>query len=357
KLEIQRANSQLKAAKGALLPNVGLDGQYSRNIKRPVFFLPPGEGFGGAGGGSEGTIIEAGFDNSYNIAAQANLPLYNRELRASTRAAETAVQIQEKGLDINKNQIRTQVKQAYYEALLARESLQVLDQSLENAQRNFENIQNQFAKELVPEFDMIRAEVQVENIRPDILQGQNNYEAAVNNLKLLANIPQEIPVFLEGSLFELYENRDDPEVMLSGYTLEDNPELQQLAVQQDLREKQIEVQKAAFYPSLSAFGNYAWQAQANNFNFNNYFWVNTSSIGVQMSIPVFQGLVRVRQIEQARVDLYQTNIQEEYQRKSLSIQAQNALNRIQRAQRSLEAQEKNIAQAERGYQIAQVSYN
>ena len=117
------------------------------------------------------------------------------------------------------------------------------------------------------------------------------------------------------------------------------------------------MQKAAFYPSLSAFGNYAWQAQANNFNFNNYFWVNTSSIGVQLSIPVFQGLVRVRQIEQARVDLYQTNIQEEYQRKSLSIQAQNALNRIQRAQRSLEAQEKNIAQAERGYQIAQVSYN
>ncbi|MBD3631300.1 TolC family protein [Cyclobacterium sp.] len=356
KLEIQRTTSQLKAAKGALLPYISIDGQYLRNIKRPVFFLPPGEGFGGAGGGSEGTIIEAGFDNSYNISAQANLPLYNRELRTSKRAAETAVEIQEKGLDINKNQIRTQVKQAYYEALLARESLQVLDQSLENAQRNFENIQNQFSQELVPEYDMIRAEVQVENIRPDILQGQNSYEAAVNNLKLLANIPQEIPVSLEESLVEFYEN-SDPEVILSGYTLEDNPELQQLAVQQNLRKKQIEVQKAAFYPSLSAIGNYAWQAQANNFNFNNYFWVNTSFIGIQLSIPVFQGLTRVRQIEQARIDLYQTNIQEEYQRKSLSIQAQNALNRIQRAQRSLEAQEKNIAQAERGYQIAQVSYN
>ncbi|MEX2592896.1 MAG: TolC family protein [Anditalea sp.] len=356
KLEIQRATSLLKAAKGAFLPSIGVDGQYSRNIKRPVFFLPPGEGFGGAGGGSEGTIIEAGFDNSYNLSAQANLPLYNRELSASTRAAETAVEIQKKGLDINKNQIRAQVKQAYYEALLARESLQVLGQSLENAQRNYENIQNQFSQELVPEYDVIRAEVQVENLRPDILQGQNNYEAAVNNLKLLANIPEEIPVALEESLVELYES-SNPEMILSGYSIEENPQLQQLDVQQNLQEKQIEVQKAAFYPSLSAFGNYAWQSQANNFNFNNYFWVNTSSVGVQLNIPVFQGLTRIRQVEQARIDLHQTVIQEEYQRKSLSIQAQNALNRIQRAQRSLEAQEKNIAQAKRGYQIAQVSYN
>jgi len=162
RLEIERAISQSKAANGAFLPNVGVDAQYVRNIKRPVFFLPPGEGFGGMPGSDQGTVIEAGFDNSYNMSAQASLPLYNRALIASSRTARKNVEFQERGFDIGENEIRAQVKKAYYDALLARESLQVLDLSLDNAQSNFENIRNQYSQQLVPEYDVIRAEVQVE---------------------------------------------------------------------------------------------------------------------------------------------------------------------------------------------------
>ena len=355
KLEVQRVVSQLKAAKGGFLPNIGVDGQYVRNLKRPVFFLPPGEGFGGGEGSSEGTVIEAGYDNSFNFTAQATVPVYNRELIASNRAAESAVEVQERGLDISENDIRTQVKKAYYEALLARESLEVINLSLQNAHKNFQSIQNLFSRELVPEYDVIRAEVQVENLRPDILQAQNNYEAALYNLKLLAALPQEINISLEESLEEFYENANLLD--LAPYSLEENPQLQQLEAQQELRRQQINVQQAAFYPSLSAFGNYAYQAQANHFELNDYFWVNTSSVGLQVNIPVFEGLIRVRQVEQARIDLEQAEIQAEYQRKALSVQAQNALNRIERARRSLQAQERNIAQAEKGYEIARVSYN
>ncbi|NJX16989.1 TolC family protein, partial [Tamlana crocina] len=87
RLEVERAISQLKAANGAFLPNIGVDGQYVRNIKRPVFFLPPGEGFGGQQGDERGTVIEAGYDNSFNMTAQATLPLYNQSIIASSRAA------------------------------------------------------------------------------------------------------------------------------------------------------------------------------------------------------------------------------------------------------------------------------
>lgn len=354
KLEVERAISQLKAANGAFLPNIGIDGRYVRNIKRPVIFLPFGEGFWSQEGGDEGLVIEAGFDNSFDMTAQATLPLYNQAVIANSRTAKRSVEFQERGLDVSKNEIKTQVKKAYYDALLARESLQVINLSLENAQRNYESIRNQFARELVPEYDVIRAEVQVENLRPDIFTGQNNYEAALFNLKLLTGIPQEIPLELEETLEEFYEEADI--FALEQYSLENNPQLQQLEVQEELREAQINLQQANFYPSLSAFGNYSYQAQSNDFDFNDYFWVNTSSVGLQLSISVFEGFIRIQQVKQARIDLEQTQIQKEFQRKSLSIQAQNAFNRIQRAQRSLQAQERNILQAEKGFEIARVSY-
>ncbi|WP_168193934.1 TolC family protein [Pontibacter sp. SGAir0037] len=355
-LSVKRANSQLRAVNGGFLPQVGIDGQYTRNLKRPVFFLPAGSNFPGAGGGgSEGvTVIEAGSDNSYQLAAQANVPIYSRELILNSRAAKTAVNVNERGLDISRNDIRMQVKKAYYDVLLAQESLKVLQQSLQNAQRNFENTRNQFAQELVPQYDVIRSEVQVENIRPDILQAENSLEAATSNLKLLANIPDEIPVVLVQTLQE-FLNSSNTE-LLTSFGVENNPSLKQLDVQEMLQEQQVQVQQSSYFPSVSAFGNYAYQSQANNFNFREYLWVRTSGVGLQLSVPVFQGFVRSRQIEQAKLDLEQVQIQKQYMSKSLTIQAKNALNRVKRARAALAAQEKNIAQAQKGFEIAQVSY-
>ncbi|MFT2008747.1 TolC family protein [Pontibacter sp. 13R65] len=353
---MRRANSQLKAANGNRLPTVGIDGQYARNLKRPVFFLPADSNFPGGGGGGpeEGTVIEAGFDNSYQLAAQASVPLFNMQVSAGAKAAETAMAVNERGVDITRNDIRMQVQKAYYDALLAQESLVVLTQSLENAQQNFRNTQNQFAQELVPQYDVIRSEVQVENIRPNILQAENNLEAAISNLKLLANIPDEQPVTLVQTLQEFLDNIN-PE-LISSYDVAQNPNLLQLDAQRVLQQQQIKVQQASYYPSVSAFGNYALQTQANTFDFRNYFWVNTSAVGLQLSVPIFQGFIRMRQVEQARLDLEQVEIQQKYLTKSLTIQSRNALNRIKRARAALEAQQDNIAQAQKGFEIAQVSY-
>ncbi|WP_229972452.1 TolC family protein [Pontibacter harenae] len=357
-LEVQRAQSQLKAVKGNFLPQVSVDGQYARNLKRPVFFLPADSNFPGAGGGGtgpdEGTVIEAGFDNSYQLAAQATLPLYNRQLITSAKAARTAINISERGQDISKNEIATQVRKAYYDALLAKESLEVLGRSLENAQQNFTNTQNQFAQQLVPQYDVIRAEVQVENLRPDLLQGENDYEAAISNLKLLANIPDELPVVLAQSLQQLMESTGTE--LLAQYTVENNPNLLQLGAQAVYQQEQIQVQQASYFPTIAAFANYGTQSQSNNFRFSDYFWVNTSSVGLQLNIPVFQGLTRMRSVEQARIDLKQTEIQREYLVRSLNVQARNALNRIQRTRAAMEAQRRNIAQAQKGFEIAQISY-
>src|SRR5690554_2181136 len=96
-LDLQKAEAEQKAVAGGFLPQVSLSGQYDRNIKRPVFFFPAdGGGFPGTGGGgsaSEGTVIEVGFDNSFQTSAQAELPIYNRELIENNRLAKTSIKI------------------------------------------------------------------------------------------------------------------------------------------------------------------------------------------------------------------------------------------------------------------------
>src|SRR5690606_19192062 len=242
-----------------------------------------------------------------------------------------------------------------FEVLFAREALRVLELSLENAAANFEHISNQFSRELVPEFDFIRAEVQVENLKPDIIQSQNELEDAVSQLKLLADIPEYMEITLKVDMESYYDSMKN-EHPLQNINLHNNPSLQQMVFQKELQENQLKVNRAAFMPSVSTFANYAVLSQANNFNFSEYFWVNTSAVGLQVNIPIFQGFSQNRRVDQAKLGVEIAQVQKEYTERSLHIQARNALNRIERSLKSIVPQEKNIAQAERGYQIAKVSY-
>jgi outer membrane protein TolC len=350
-LSVEAAEYRVKEAKGNYLPDINISGSYTRNIKRPVFFLPQGENspFGGNGG-----VIEAGFDNSYMATARANVPVFNERLLNQIRIAEIQEELTESQLQQQKDDIISQVRQTFFNTLLALESFQVLEQNLENARENFQNVQNLFSAGLSPEYDVIRAEVQVENLRPQRENALNSYQASLNQLKLLLNIPMEIPVNLQNSLADYYQEYD--EVDLPEPMVRSNPELENIRIQARLQQQQIELSASAFYPSLSLFGNYQYQAQANNYNFSEYRWVNTSAAGVQLNIPVFAGFTRFNQVNQAEVELQRVELLRNYTRKSLSVRANNALNQVLQARSLIEAQQTNIRQAEKGYQIAQVSY-
>ncbi|KEO74139.1 TolC family protein [Anditalea andensis] len=355
-LEVERAVAEQKAIAGGFYPQIDVSGQYDRNIKRPVFFFPADGALPGADPQPGGNVIEVGFDNAFQASAAANMPIYNKELIESNRLAKTSIKLSQTNLEVNKNELGSRIRKSFFEVLLAQESLRVLELSLANAEQNLANVQRQFEREIVAEYDVIRAEVQVANVLPDIIQAENDLQESLSNLKLLANIPEEINIALEGLLEEMYQqNLIIPN--LGNYDLSNNPVLRQLTYQEDIQEHQISLNQAAFMPRLNTFANYAVLSQANDFNFSDYFWVNTSAVGLQLNIPVFQGFTRNRRMDQARIDLKQAQVQKDYTLRSLNLQSQNALNRMERAYKSIEAQEKNILQAERAFQIAQVSYS
>lgn len=356
-LEVQRIEADQRAIAGGFFPRIDVSGQYDRNIKRPVFFFPADGGQpGGSDPSPEGNVIEVGFDNAFQAIASANMPIYDKQLIENNRLAKTSIKLSQTNLEVNKNEIGGKIKKSFYEVLLAQESLRVLELSLANAEQNLVNVQRQFEKEIVAEYDVIRAEVQVANVLPDIIQSENELQEALSNLKLLANIPEEISIVLDGALEEAYQ-KNLAFSTLANYDLSNNPVIRQLNYQEDIQKHQISVTQASFMPKLNTFANYALLSQANNFNFSDYFWVNTSAVGIKLDIPIFQGFTRSRRMDQARIELKQAQIQKEFTQRSLTLQSQNAQNRMERSFKAVKAQEKNILQAERAYKIAQVSYS
>ncbi len=187
------------------------------------------------------------------------------------------------------------------------------------------------------------------------MQTKNTYNNLLNIFKVLLNVNDTIPVTLdhsELSTVTLEEIASPTEVWQ-----QDNTTLRQLELSRKMIGIQEKMVRSSSLPSLVAMGNYQYQAQANDFKFNDYRWVPTSLVGLQLNIPIFSGFAVRKQLNQVKISAQQLDMQMEFTRSNLSAQVQNSVNAINTAIKKVESAQGNVTLAQKGYAIAQTRYN
>ncbi|MFW5793440.1 MAG: TolC family protein [Bacteroidota bacterium] len=351
KLGVESSEAQYYETLGNLLPSINASGAYNRNLKRPVIFMPDEAPF-------FGQVLEIGSEHSYNAGISGRIPIYNHALYSNMKANKIQKHLSEEELRAAKIDLEYNVKMAFYNTLLAKESFEIMDQRFVNAQANLEKIQSMYKQGMVSEFDLIRAEVQTENLKPSLLQSENAYKRSLNYLKVLTGIENSKNVELQGSLVQLSEE------VLPEYSLEkpnesiaNNTDLVQLDIRTNLIEQQAKAIKASNLPSLTAIGNYQFQSQANDYNFSDYEWVQTSAIGLQLNIPVFNGLTTRNRAKQLLIASKQLSLQKNYLEENLNVQLEDNHRTIALAIEKAANAESNIKLAKKAYNIALKRYN
>ncbi len=353
-LEMTRAEARYNETRGNLLPSLNATGSYTRNLKKQVIFFP--EEMAAMFGGT--TALEVGSDNSYMGGLQFALPVYNPAVYAGIEAARTEQRIAEQNYKSQEIELTSGVQSAWFNALLAKESMEVIQQSFSNAQQNLENIRKMHSQGLVAEYDLIRAQVQTENIRPDVLQSQNRYEQSLNLLKVLLGIEDNQSIALRGNLLESSEEMLlDFNIVDAERSLFNNPDYINLGMQRDLIMNQAQSVRASGLPSVTAVSNYMYLTEANDFRFNDYNWVNTASMGLQISIPIFRGFTNRNQVKQLEIGAKQIALQREYMKDNLSIELSNVLKSMELALEKAVHARSNVELAQHGYNISRIRYD
>lgn len=346
-LEIQKKEAKIQEYMAALYPSVQVTGAYTRNIKKPVIFLPEGSPFG--------PTLTIGSDNAYNGALSFSLPLFAMNIYEALKLGKADKKLTEEKDRENKINLAATIKNTYYNLLLLEQTVEVYRRSYENARQNLVNIEHMNARGVVSDYDVIRARVQVDNLYPGLLQVNNAYDNLMNIFHIMLDIPIEQPIVLDATALMGVDIQPLPQPEVNGFSA--NPTLRQLEATRRLLGIQENLIKAGYMPMLLAVGNYTYQTQANNFDFGNYKWVNSSSVGLQLNMPLFKGFALRRQLDQARLGIKQVEFQEEYTRQTLEAQAANALSSMKAAASKVEAAENNVALAQKGYRIAQTRYS
>jgi len=154
-----------------------------------------------------------------------------------------------------------------------------------------------------------------------------------------------------------YEKIKDGVLENSVYNYADRKEFQLAEIGKKLREFDIKRYKLTQAPIVSLSSNYSRISQSDKFNFfGGAKWYPSSSVGVNISIPIFDGFARSARIEQARLRLQETENEMENLKLSIDQEVNQALNNYRSALETLENQKRNIDLAQLVYDQSKLKY-
>jgi outer membrane protein TolC len=344
-LELNKSEEKLREARSGLFPKIDINGQYQRNIFKPVIFLPSGSPLG--------ETLEVGSDNSLTAAAQLSMPLFSWSLYKGIGLASDALAITQENYRSIKNKVVGDVKKAFLAVILTRETKNVMQQSLRNAEDNFENVKKLTNAGTLSDYDLLRAEVQVENLKPTVLQMENNYTLSLEALKVAIGLDanQNIDIVGDMEFTEPYQIPSKQDIIDELIT--NNPQIAILDNQVKLNDQNITLEESGHFPTLAAFAAYQYQTQANDvIKVLDYEFIKTFYVGLQLQIPIFNGFKTTSRVSQAEIGLSQSLEQKRNFTEAVKTQALSILYRIEQAVKRIEGQNKTVSQAAEGYEIA-----
>lgn len=349
--DIERVDYANKEKMSALFPAINASASYSRTLKKQkMFFDIPG--FPSSPDG-----IEVGQDNTFAGVLSASMPIISPTLWASLKMNETDAALTMELARSSKLSLINSVTKAFYGVLLTRDSYKVFERTYQNAAENARIIQNKFEQGAVSEFEWIRADVQVRNALTNLVSAESAINLSTLQLKMLMGIDMHTAIHPTGTLADYESLVFEQAIQLSNNSLEKNTDLNQF----DLRAKQLkqslEVQKSTWLPTLSASINYQYMSMPNDdVAIKDYYWFPTSSAGLTLSIPIFQGGSKHYKAKQLQVQIKSMDDQRENLKRSLELQAITYTDNMIKAIEKMESGKKALSQAEKALNISQKMY-
>jgi len=378
-MEITKKQYAKKSAYGTLLPQIDLIGQYQRTLKRQTMYLDGdfsmlgnfdpskftpeelkildvlGRAMAPAEGGSSNEGIQVGRKNSWTTGVNVSLPLVVPSLWKNIQISQVDIELAMEEARSSKINLRNQVKKAFFSLLLAKDSYEVFKETYRTDSINLDDIKNKFKQGIVPEYDVITADVRLKSIIPNILQADNMKKIAELQLKMLMGIDSEVPMTVSGALSD-YEESMFQQLIPADTSMVENSDLKQFDLQSNKAQKAYELQKLQFAPTLTSSFNYMYMSQNNDFRFRDYRWDPYSVVGVTLSIPLFNGGQRYYNVKQSQIQLWQLQEQRKDLERSLKLSLKNNIDLIHKNIEQIVATQSSVEQARKGYEITRKRY-
>lgn len=340
--EIRLRKEARREAYSGLFPEANLVGSYSRAIKKQSFAM-------------EGKVMEVGTNNTYSGGLSISLPVFAPALYKTISLTSTDVNLAVEQARASRLDMINQVTKAFFQLLLAQDSYKVLLKSYKQSEDNYNIVNAKYQQGAVSEYDKISAEVQMRSLKPTVVSARNGVNLANLQLKVLMGMEADMNVAVEGNLKDYEMSMFTRQAMPRPDNLVNNTTLKQLKLNALQLKQTLKLQYTNFMPTLSASFQYMYTSMNDNFKFKEYDWRPYSTLGLNLTIPLFRGS-NFTQLKQTRIQMKQLQENRINTERQLTMQATSYLDNMAASTESVVSNKEAVYQAEKGRTIAEKRY-
>jgi len=345
---VSAAQSRVRQAASQFFPSLDVLGQ--NNLDRKAFsiefpsFIP--------GGRPQRVTID--FTKNYQVSLNLNVPLYTGgRLSAAYKQARYGLLASKESVRQSNQETVFNVKQAFFNYLVAREYVKVAEEALGLAEKTLGNVRNMHEVGIASRLDLLRAEVSASNLKPSVIQARNNVKIAEAGLKTALGLDIARPVEIIGELSYAPVEADPAASLASALT--NRPELSLVNYQKMIAEETRKMAVAGGLPTVAIAGNYNYWGDY--LKFRRGMWESYYSFNLVVSVPIFKGFQTPAQVAEAKAAIREIEQTRKGLTDAIKFEVEASLLNLNQARESLLSQEKNIEQALEGVRVADLNYS
>jgi outer membrane protein TolC len=344
--EQRRLGGELRQITSQALPQLDADADYVYNIEKPVLFLDSEDGV---------QEITIGSDYDVNAGVTLNQKVLDLRFGPARRSAQLDISAARASLEDAETAVALAARRAYYQALLARELQTVQTQALEQARQRLDQVQEFFDAGTAAEFDLLTAQVEVDNIRPELIQAENDAALALEELRRVTGIAAGTPLELVNGFPETVPQVPAIDAAVAE-ALENRADLEAQRLRAESADERTTAAERSNFPTLDFESAYRRNASTPDAFPGSDEFTNSWNATLSLTWPLFESGARAGRVVAAEAIRDTEKLRLQQLTEDARLEVRQAVLALRAANQLVEASQSNVRRAERALEIAGVRY-
>lgn len=344
----KKVNEQI----GTMLPQIDASGSYNDNLKLSTTVLP------GELMGQPGTQIPVTMGTKHNLSGsvQLNQKIFDPTFGIALNAAKISKQLSVQTLKKTSEQTAYNISITYYQTLVIEKQMNSLRATLVASEKLLESTELKRKNGMAKKIDVDKIRVSYNNTKSQLQQSELSYKQSLNTLKYQMGMPVDSSIVLLDT--DLNINVQTIEIRPDSFSVDNHIDYQLQKTNLSVYEMDKKRNMAGYLPSLSFKANYGYSAMRKQFDFtqSGKDWYPSSSIGITLNVPIFDGLQRKAKIAQSKLNIEKSKENIRLTEQSIMVELSNSEIQYRNAIDNIHNEKDNLDLAENVYKNTQLEY-
>ncbi|HUQ82847.1 MAG TPA: TolC family protein [Gemmatimonadaceae bacterium] len=341
-------------------PRLGAYSSYDRTLRSEFDAFTGFTSDSSTNADTESAEVPFGSAHTYRAGLTASYMVFSggRSL-AQSRAAASTRRAAEIGLTTARAQVRLDVTEAYYDAMLADRLHRIAEWTLEQAESTYRRIAMVSGAGRAAEFDVVRAKAARDRQRPVLIRRAAERDIAMLRLRQLLHVPADADLALPADIVATTPSVPGPTQSVDGalrQTTSNRTAVREAAELVMRSEQMLQASQAGRLPAVSLTSTYERVAYPlsgkPSWNSSRANW----TVGARVELPVMTGGRQQGSDAMARAEVDAAHARLRLTQQMAELDTRSSLARLAAAEASLDASQANVDEAERAYGIAMLRY-